>query len=294
MRANPRTGRVPRFLPSRTASEPGFNEEFHMVRPSDFSALRQITEVDDEENLWRMRDQIVCPMDSVKPIDSRRGWSYSQVLRYNRERFLDLISAGWDLVIIDEAHRLVGPDTNAVQSEERSNPKAYASRIICRMLAECRKRRVLLALADQSPSAIATEIIRMTRTQVVFCLTQEADRDQMAGAMLFGSYEYEHIARLLPGRAFLFTEGFHKSRLIEAVDLREKIDYDTIFTSRELHDLICDEPWYRAARLISESTRLEQLARKLATLDARRSQFALQEARLCCQYVTQRVDRKEA
>ncbi len=27
---------------------------------------------------------------------------------YNRERFEDLISAGWDLVIIDEAHRLGG------------------------------------------------------------------------------------------------------------------------------------------------------------------------------------------
>lgn len=85
-----------------------FNEEFHMVLPSDFSALRQITHVNDEENLWRMRDQVVCPMDSVKPMESRRGWSFSQVLQYNRERFLDLISAGWDLIIIDEAHRLGG------------------------------------------------------------------------------------------------------------------------------------------------------------------------------------------
>ena len=79
-----------------------------MVLPSDFSALRQITQVDDDENLWRLRDQVVCPMDSVKPMDSRRGWSYAQVQQYNRERFLDLISAGWDLVIIDEAHRIGG------------------------------------------------------------------------------------------------------------------------------------------------------------------------------------------
>lgn len=85
-----------------------FNEEFHMLLPSEFSALRQVTQVDDDENLWRMRDQVVCPMDSVKPIDGRRGWSYSQVLQYNRERFLDLISAGWDLIVIDEAHRLGG------------------------------------------------------------------------------------------------------------------------------------------------------------------------------------------
>src|SRR4051794_6498424 len=38
----------------------------------------------------------------------RRGWSQEQVARYNQERFEDLISASWDLVIIDEAHRMGG------------------------------------------------------------------------------------------------------------------------------------------------------------------------------------------
>jgi superfamily II DNA or RNA helicase len=47
-------------------------------------------------------------MDSVKPIDGRRGWSREQVAEYNRERFEDLIAAGWDLVIVDECHRLGG------------------------------------------------------------------------------------------------------------------------------------------------------------------------------------------
>ena len=47
-------------------------------------------------------------MDSVKPLDKRRGWSAAQVSEHNRERFEDLISAGWDLVIVDEAHRLGG------------------------------------------------------------------------------------------------------------------------------------------------------------------------------------------
>jgi superfamily II DNA or RNA helicase len=39
---------------------------------------------------------------------SRRGWSLEQLHTYNRERFEDLISAAWDLVIIDEAHRMGG------------------------------------------------------------------------------------------------------------------------------------------------------------------------------------------
>jgi len=41
-------------------------------------------------------------------MEARRGWSREQVVRYNRERFEDLVTAGWDLIIIDEAHRLGG------------------------------------------------------------------------------------------------------------------------------------------------------------------------------------------
>jgi len=47
-------------------------------------------------------------LDSVKPMDKRRGWSAERVAEYNRSRFEDLITAGWDLVVVDEAHRLGG------------------------------------------------------------------------------------------------------------------------------------------------------------------------------------------
>jgi SNF2 family DNA or RNA helicase len=85
-----------------------FNEDFRLILPGSLSALRQAGAIDENENLWRMHQQVICPLDSVKPIDSRRGWSPEQLARYNRERFEDLVSAGWDLIIIDEAHRIGG------------------------------------------------------------------------------------------------------------------------------------------------------------------------------------------
>lgn len=88
--------------------ETHFNEAFQLVQPSRFDAWRELAGVGEDENLWRLRDQVVCSLDSVKPMDARRGWSHEQVARYNQERFEDLVSAGWDLVIIDEAHRLGG------------------------------------------------------------------------------------------------------------------------------------------------------------------------------------------
>lgn len=83
-----------------------FGENFEFIEPAELSAFRQWRS--DEENLWRLHDQVICSLDSVKPLEGRRGWSLEQLSAYNRERFEDLISASWDLVIIDEAHRMGG------------------------------------------------------------------------------------------------------------------------------------------------------------------------------------------
>ena len=108
-----------------------FNEEFQLVLPDDLETLRRITPKGSQvhgskfgavkelnqspsdfpglpSNPWRVFSQVIVPMDSFKPLDKRRGWTPVEVAEYNRERFEDLISAGWDLVIVDEAHRLAG------------------------------------------------------------------------------------------------------------------------------------------------------------------------------------------
>lgn len=110
---------APKGLVSQWVSEMAlhFNETFNLVLPEDLGTLKRMmgqeTEagtpaVEGAENPWRLFDQVVCPMDSVKPMDRRRGWSPDQIAAYNRDRFEGLISAGWDLIVVDEAHRLGG------------------------------------------------------------------------------------------------------------------------------------------------------------------------------------------
>jgi superfamily II DNA or RNA helicase len=98
---------APKGLVSQWAAEmrTHFGEDFRLLLPSDFPAFRRVA---GQDNVWKMYDQIICPMDAVKPIDTRRGWSKEQLAEYNRDRFEDLLAANWDLIVIDEAHRLGG------------------------------------------------------------------------------------------------------------------------------------------------------------------------------------------
>jgi len=68
-----------------------FRERFHLLMPDEITALSCI---EWDANVWQRFDQVVVPMDAVKPLESRRGWSRDQVSRYNRERFENLIAAG--------------------------------------------------------------------------------------------------------------------------------------------------------------------------------------------------------
>lgn len=99
-----------------------FNEQFQLVLGDDIGTLQRLSPVMSHEsrvpglfdsqlatrNPWTLFDQVIVSLDSVKPMDKRRGWTAERVAEYNRSRFEDLVTAGWDLVVVDEAHRLGG------------------------------------------------------------------------------------------------------------------------------------------------------------------------------------------
>jgi superfamily II DNA or RNA helicase len=86
-----------------------FNEQFQLVLGDDIGTLQRLAPgADQRSSAWSLFDQVIVSLDSVKPMDKRRGWTAERVAEYNRSRFEDLITAGWDLVIVDEAHRLGG------------------------------------------------------------------------------------------------------------------------------------------------------------------------------------------
>ena len=82
-----------------------FNEKFHVILPEDYDTIRRITGNGD---VYGQFDQVISPMDSIKPLERRVGWTEEKIAQYNEERIYSIINSGWDLVVIDEAHRVAG------------------------------------------------------------------------------------------------------------------------------------------------------------------------------------------
>ncbi|MCD8293627.1 MAG: DEAD/DEAH box helicase [Clostridia bacterium] len=89
-----------------------FHEKFNIIKPSDHEIIRRISGQDD---VYSQYDQVISPMDSIKPLEKRAGWSKSDIEAYNRDRVEAVINGGWDLIIIDEAHRLSGSSGNVAR-----------------------------------------------------------------------------------------------------------------------------------------------------------------------------------
>jgi superfamily II DNA or RNA helicase len=90
-----------------------FGERFDLVLPGNWGA--DVASRGDNE--WKRYKQVVSSIDSVKPRESQRGWTQERIDRFNLERFHDLVGAGWDLVIIDESHKIAGASEEVARHE---------------------------------------------------------------------------------------------------------------------------------------------------------------------------------
>lgn len=67
--------------------------------------------------VWRAFDLAVTSLDAIKPLRRRSGWTQQQLDAYNAARVRGASSAGWDLVIIDEAHHVAGSSVEVARHQ---------------------------------------------------------------------------------------------------------------------------------------------------------------------------------
>ena len=162
-----------------------FGEEFRFLSPADFEALRR---VQPGANPWRAFDEVICSMDSVKPLERRQGWSSERVAEYNRDRFDGLTGAGWDLIVVDEAHRL-GGSTQQVARHKLGQGLADASRHLLLLSATPHQGKTdafhrLMSLLDRNAFA-DPRLVTRERVHAFAIRTEKRQTIDAAGKPLF-------------------------------------------------------------------------------------------------------------
>jgi len=245
-----------------------FNEEFHPLIPGDFASYRPFI---GEENFWRACDQVLCSMDSVKPIDGRRGWSREQVAEYNRQRFDDLIAAGWDLIIVDEAHRL-GGSTDQVARYKLGQGLAEAAPYLLLLTATPHQGKTdafhrLMVLLDPRAFPDPVSVMR-ERVQPYVIRTEKRQAIDLHGQPLFKPRE----TRLLP----ICWETRHRDQRLLYEEVTE---YVREGYNQAIHE---KKPYIRflmilMQRLVTSSTRAIRttLERRLEVLQTPEEQLTL-------------------
>jgi hypothetical protein len=147
-----------------------------------------------------------------------------------------------NIIVLEEAHNLIGRAETMAAGEQSASLRA--SKLITRMLAEERAHGVGIVIADQTPAAVAQEVIKNTAAKLAHQTVDREDRECLADAMGIADERTLELARLAPGEA-LITHG----ELFDAVRVMN-LFVDCLPSATpsdaELRSVIEDQPWFAA------------------------------------------------
>ena len=110
------------------------------------------------------------------------------------------------VICIEEAHNLISPQTTQ-SSQDFVDPKVSATAYIVKMLAEVRALREGIVIADQIPSAMASEVLKNTGLKIAHRMTSQDDRGLMGTTMSATEMQMEALSTYSTGEALVFYEG---------------------------------------------------------------------------------------
>lgn len=130
------------------------------------------------------------------------------------------------VIFIEEAHNIIAPDTQQ-SSPESVDPKISATAYIVKMLAEVRALREAIVIADQLPTALATEVTKNTGLKLVHRLTAQDDREQIGESISATPLQLEQMTTFTKGKSLIYHERTQKPYIVQVAEWKKpRIDYD--------------------------------------------------------------------
>ena len=150
------------------------------------------------------------------------------------------------VIFIEEAHNIIAPSTRQA-SADSVDPKISATAYIVKMLAEVRALREAIVIADQLPTALASEVTKNTGLKLVHRLTAQDDREQIGTAISASPLQLEQMASFTTGKALIYHERTQRPFTVQIAEwMPPDIDYD-IATDVQLYNRVAGKPTIQRA-----------------------------------------------
>ena len=114
------------------------------------------------------------------------------------------------VIIIDEAHNIIAPESYQSTANDAPDPKISASAFIAKMLAEVRALGEGIIIADQLPSSMAPEVVKNTVSKFALKLVAQEDRAIMGDAMMASGQQVENLLSFEVGKALYYGSNMKK------------------------------------------------------------------------------------
>ena len=137
-----------------------------------------------------------------------------------------------NVLLLEEAHVLLAAGDS--KGEGEANPSAVAKKLLTRMLAEIRSLGVGIAIADQSPEKVTSDVVKLTNIKLSFNLVEKNDRTILGDSTDMKPIQVERLAKLRPGEAFFYMNGLEEPEEIITEDYRKRVNIRTTISDNEI------------------------------------------------------------
>lgn len=119
------------------------------------------------------------------------------------------------ITVLEEAHRIL-PEPSAVGSDpERGDAGGTSARLLTQLLAEIRSYGEALVIVDQSPGAVARDVLRNTNLKVAHRLLAPEDREEVGASIGVPEDGSWGLTRLEAGHALVSTRRVPEPQAVQ-------------------------------------------------------------------------------
>lgn len=111
------------------------------------------------------------------------------------------------VLVLEEAHRVLPDVSDLTIDPERGSAKVASSQLLTSMLAEVRSSGEQVIVVDQSPSKVASDVVRNTNLKIVHRTVSADDQRTMAAAVGIPEHDAARFGSLARGQAIISTRN---------------------------------------------------------------------------------------